>query len=96
MARQVRLQGAQQMRHRLLLATLTGTPLRIDDIRVHDEAPGLRDFEASFLRLLEKISDGCGVEINETGKRISSCEIRIKASGGHDEEEEHAETQKCS
>lgn len=70
MARQVRLQGAQQLRHRLLLATLTGTPLRIDDIRVHDEAPGLRDFEASFLRLLEKISDGCGVEINETGTKL--------------------------
>jgi RNA 3'-terminal phosphate cyclase-like protein len=61
------LRGSQQFRQRLILATLTGTPLRITDIRLHDSAPGLRDYEASFLRLLEKLSNGCVVEINETG-----------------------------
>lgn len=66
----IQLRGAQQFRHRLLLATLTGTPIRIEDIRSDDPAPGLRDFEASFLRLLEKISDGCVVEINETGTKL--------------------------
>lgn len=62
-----KLRGAQQLRQRLLYATLAGVTLRIDDIRSSDENPGLRDYEASFLRLLEKVSDGCVIEINETG-----------------------------
>ena len=32
-----------------------------------DWSPGLRDFEACLLRLLEKVTDDCTVEINETG-----------------------------
>lgn len=70
MAVGLQLRGAQQFRHRLVLATLTGAPIRITDIRADDPAPGLRDYEASFLRLMEKISDGCVVEINETGTKL--------------------------
>lgn len=66
----IKLRGAQHFRQRLLLATLAGTPLRIDDIRASDSRPGLRDHEASFLRLLEKLSNGCAVEINETGTKL--------------------------
>lgn len=66
----VKLAGAQHFRQRLLLATLAGKTLRIDEIRARDSAPGLRDYEASFLRLLEKISNGCIVEINETGTMV--------------------------
>jgi RNA 3'-terminal phosphate cyclase len=29
------------------------------------------DFEASFLRLIEKITNGCGIKINETGTKVS-------------------------
>lgn len=64
----IRLKGSQHLRQRLVLATVTGKSIRIDDIRARDLNPGLRDFEASFLRLLEKLTDGCVVEINETGK----------------------------
>jgi RNA 3'-terminal phosphate cyclase-like protein len=40
----------------------------VDDLRVDDtRAPGLRDYEMSLLRLLEKVSNGTVVEINETG-----------------------------
>lgn len=66
----IKLRGAQQFRQRLLLATLAGATLRIDDIRAGDSRPGLRDYEASFLRLLEKVSNGCAVEINETGTKL--------------------------
>lgn len=59
--------GCQSFRLRLVCATLAGKSIRIDDIRAQDEQPGLRDFEASFLRLLEKVTNGCTVEINETG-----------------------------
>ncbi len=64
----LKLKGSQSFRLRLVCATLSGRPLRIDDIRADDESPGLRDFEASLLRLLEKITNGCSITINETGR----------------------------
>ncbi|BBN19949.1 RNA 3'-terminal phosphate cyclase-like protein [Marchantia polymorpha subsp. ruderalis] len=66
----LRVRGSQQLRLRLVLATLSGSTLRVDDIRARDAAPGLRDHEASLLRLLEKISHGSSVEINETGTKL--------------------------
>ena len=63
----LRFRGRQHFRQRLACATLSGHAIRIDAIRARDENPGLRDYEASLLRLLEKITNGCIVEINETG-----------------------------
>ena len=45
-------------------------PHSIDDIRVDDASPGLRDYEVCLLRLLESVSNGSVVEINETGTRL--------------------------
>lgn len=59
--------GANFFRQRLLLSTLSGKPIKISGIRENDQEPGLRDFEASLLRLLDKISDGAQIHINETG-----------------------------
>lgn len=69
----LRFRGCQQFRQRLLLSTLTGRAIRIDDIRANDQSPGLRDYEASLLRLFEKLTNGCLVEINETGACCSCC-----------------------
>jgi RNA 3'-terminal phosphate cyclase-like protein len=66
----LRFRGCQQFRQRLVCSTLSGKPIRIEDIRAHDQSPGLRDFEASLLRLLEKLTNGCTVEVNETGKEL--------------------------
>jgi len=63
----LRLQGCTQFRQRIVSAALSGKTLRVDDIRAEDDQPGLQDFEASFLRLIEKITDGISIEINETG-----------------------------
>ena len=41
-----------------MAATLSQKNLRIDKIREQDDSPGLHDFEANFLRLIEKITDG--------------------------------------
>lgn len=60
--------GCANFRQRILLATLTGQALRIDEIRSDEISPGLRDFEASFLRLVESITNGCSIDINETGE----------------------------
>jgi hypothetical protein len=67
----LKFRGCSSFRQRLLLSTLSGRSVRIDDIRADDASPGLRDFEASFLRLLEKLTNGCVVEINETGKLVN-------------------------
>jgi len=62
-----RLLGSQNFRQRLLLATLSSTPILIEDIRADETWPGLRDHEISLLRLFETVCDDCHVEINETG-----------------------------
>ncbi|KAL4196594.1 hypothetical protein AMTRI_Chr04g246940 [Amborella trichopoda] len=66
----LRLKGSQQFRLRLLLSTVSVTPIVIEEIRVDDSSPGLKPHEVSFLRLIEEISDDCSVEINETGTKL--------------------------
>ncbi|GBE82088.1 Probable RNA 3'-terminal phosphate cyclase-like [Sparassis crispa] len=58
------------MRHRLVLSVLSGKPVRIDKIRSSDKNPGLRDYEVSLLRLLERITNGTVIEISVTGTAI--------------------------
>ncbi|XP_048438476.1 probable RNA 3'-terminal phosphate cyclase-like protein isoform X2 [Pyrus x bretschneideri] len=65
-----RLTGSQNLRQRLVLAAVASTPVLIEDIRAEETWPGLRPHEVSFLRLLEKVSDDCVVEINETGTKL--------------------------
>ena len=69
-SRLVRFEGHTALRHRLVLALVSGRPVRIDRIRPDDEDPGIRDYEVSFLRLLERISNGTTVEINYTGTSV--------------------------
>jgi RNA 3'-terminal phosphate cyclase-like protein len=67
----LRFQGASYLRHRLVLATLAGRTVRFDRIRHEDDvAPGLSPAEISFVRLLDKITNGSAVEINETGTTL--------------------------
>jgi RNA 3'-terminal phosphate cyclase len=54
----LRYEGCTQFRQRIVAATLSQKSLRIDKIRDQDDSPGLNDFEANFLRLIEKITDG--------------------------------------
>ena len=62
--------GPSFFRQRLVLSTLSTLPLIITDIRYGQEEPGIRDFEAGVIWLLEKITSGAVIEINETGTRI--------------------------
>ncbi|CCI40333.1 hypothetical protein ABG067_002534 [Albugo candida] len=66
----IRLKGCTHFRQRLVCATLTGKRLILEEIRADEEEPGLTDFEASFLRLLDTITNGSHIEINETGTRL--------------------------
>lgn len=67
MSKTLRYRGSNFLRQRLCLATLSGRPIVVTDIRPKDEQPGLRDYEASFVRLLDKICDGSEISIDETG-----------------------------
>ncbi|CAL1685078.1 unnamed protein product [Lasius platythorax] len=63
-------EGSNYLRYRLLLSTLSGKPVRITDIRTKDDDPGLKEYEISFIRLLDKITNGTKIEVNETGTNI--------------------------
>ena len=60
-------EGSCHFRQRLICATLSGKTIRIQHIRSDDENPGLTEYEANALRLLDTISNGARIEINETG-----------------------------
>eukprot|EP00644_Phytophthora_capsici_P004345 jgi/Phyca11/7190/fgenesh1_pm.PHYCAscaffold_17_\ len=66
----LRFQGCAHFRQRIVCATLSGRPLIIEDIRSEDENPGLAPFEASLLRLIDRITSGSHLEINETGTKL--------------------------
>lgn len=63
--------GAVQFRMRLAVSLLSHRPILIRNIRDQDlEAPGLRENEASFLRLLDAMTNGSKIEINSTGTQL--------------------------
>ncbi|KAF8798189.1 18S rRNA biogenesis protein [Phlegmacium glaucopus] len=66
----VHFSGHQHLRSRLVLSILSGKHVRIDKIRSEDKNPGLRDYEISLLRLLEKVTNGTVIEISVTGTAI--------------------------
>ena len=63
-------EGSNFLRARLVLATLSGRPIRIRQIRTKEENPGLNEAEASLIRLFDKISNGCKFEVSETGTAL--------------------------
>jgi len=64
-------EGSNFLRQRLVLATLTGRAVKIDRIRARDDDPGLHEAEAGFIRLLDKLTNGSKIEVNETGTSLS-------------------------
>lgn len=63
-------QGTRNFRLRLILSTLSGKPIKIEKIRSDDLNPGLKDYEVSFLRLLEAVTNGGRIEISYTGTTV--------------------------
>ncbi|KAH9843078.1 18S rRNA biogenesis protein [Rhodofomes roseus] len=62
--------GHLHLRSRLVLSILSGKAVKIDHIRSEDKNPGLRDYEVSLLRLLERITNGTVIEISVTGTAL--------------------------
>ncbi|EED89635.1 predicted protein [Thalassiosira pseudonana CCMP1335] len=63
--------GATQFRLRLITSLLSHRPLLLRNIRSDDiDSPGLHEHEASFLRLLDRMTNGTKIEINATGTQL--------------------------
>lgn len=63
--------GSVQFRQRLAVSILSHRPLLLRNIRSDDvENPGLQEHEASFLRLLDRMTNGSTIEINATGTQL--------------------------
>lgn len=65
--------GSAHYRHRINAATLSSKKLRIDNIRASNDDPngfGLVSHEANYLKLIDVLSDGTVIEINETGTTL--------------------------
>lgn len=80
-SRTVRFKGHVHLPYRLVLSLLSHKPIRIDDIRPDDQEPGLNEAEVSFLRLLEKLTNGTTVEISYTGTSLLF--VPGTLTGGH-------------
>lgn len=64
-------EGSNNLRLRLVLATLSGKSLRVTSIRTKDTSPGLRDFEANLIRLFDKVTNGSKIQVSETGTTLT-------------------------
>ncbi|KAL4713198.1 hypothetical protein ACJJTC_002944 [Scirpophaga incertulas] len=62
--------GSNFFRQRLLLSTLSGRAVKIEDIRSSHDDPGLREYEVNLIRLLDKVTNGTRVELSETGTSV--------------------------
>ncbi|XP_072023641.1 RNA 3'-terminal phosphate cyclase-like protein [Amphiura filiformis] len=82
-------EGCNFFRQRLILATLSGKSVKISKIRHKEDDPGIRDFEASLIRLLDKVTNGSRIEVNETGTSVLF--VPGLLSGGSIEHECHVQ-----
>ncbi|KAM3957172.1 RNA terminal phosphate cyclase 1 [Aphomia sociella] len=62
--------GSNFFRQRLLLSTLSGRAVKIEEIRSGHDDPGLREYEVNLIRLLDKVTNGTRVELSETGTSV--------------------------
>lgn len=63
-------EGCNYFRQRIVLATLSGKSVKIKKIRARDDDPGLKEFEASFIRMIDKVTNGSKIVISETGTSL--------------------------
>eukprot|EP01064_Diplonema_japonicum_P002248 TRINITY_DN11434_c0_g1_i1.p1 TRINITY_DN11434_c0_g1~~TRINITY_DN11434_c0_g1_i1.p1 ORF type:complete len:381 (+),score=67.92 TRINITY_DN11434_c0_g1_i1:45-1145(+) len=70
MSKAFTVQGTSYMRHHIVAAVLAGRSIVFDNIRPEGEEVGLKEYEVSFLKLLDLVTNGTKMEINETGTRL--------------------------
>ncbi|XP_037072764.1 RNA 3'-terminal phosphate cyclase-like protein [Pollicipes pollicipes] len=64
-------EGCKNFRMRIVLSTLSGKVVKIRKFRGRNDDPGVDESEASFLRLMDKLTNGTRIEVNETGTSVT-------------------------
>eukprot|EP01001_Neometanema_parovale_P006638 NODE_2987_length_1301_cov_116.439728_g2836_i0.p1 GENE.NODE_2987_length_1301_cov_116.439728_g2836_i0~~NODE_2987_length_1301_cov_116.439728_g2836_i0.p1 ORF type:complete len:395 (-),score=68.74 NODE_2987_length_1301_cov_116.439728_g2836_i0:116-1237(-) len=59
--------GCRFFRQNIVMATLSSRSIEISSIREKDNNPGLREYEANFLKLIDRVTNGCAIQILSTG-----------------------------
>jgi RNA 3'-terminal phosphate cyclase-like protein len=62
--------GSCFFRFHVTAALLSGRTITIDAIRADSETPGINDDEASYLRLVDKLTNGTQIQINQSGTKL--------------------------
>jgi RNA 3'-terminal phosphate cyclase-like protein len=60
--------GSSYLKHRLILATLSGKAIKITDIRVNNG--GLQEFEVNLIRLIDKLTNGTRIKLHPSGTEL--------------------------
>ena len=63
----LKLSGSNYFRIKIAYSLLLQKPVEISNIRSNSINPGLTEYEISFLKLIEKITNGTHIEISKTG-----------------------------
>ncbi|KAL7058077.1 hypothetical protein AAHC03_016944 [Spirometra sp. Aus1] len=59
--------GPSCFRLKIVTSILTNRPIRIRNIRNRSKSPGVTDYEVNFLQLINLLSNGAVININDTG-----------------------------
>lgn len=59
--------GSIAFRQKVLLSVVSNRPIRIRNIRSRSRNPGVTSAEVDFLKLINEISNGTIVKVNDTG-----------------------------
>ena len=62
--------GHQYIRQILTLSMLSGRQVIIKSIRSQHTNPGLTPYEINLVELIEKVTNGCQININKTGTKL--------------------------
>ena len=62
--------GSVGFRQKIVLSAISNQPIRIKNIRSRSKNPGVTAAEVDLLKLINEISNGAIIKVNDTGKRL--------------------------
>ena len=62
--------GASLLRHHIVCSILAKRPITIRNIHPHDDPPGLKPYEANFLKFIQRITSGSTMATKEANTEL--------------------------
>ncbi|XP_076441484.1 RNA 3'-terminal phosphate cyclase-like protein [Babylonia areolata] len=66
----LKFEGSNFLRQRLVLATVSGRSVIVKKIRSREQEPGLKEFEANLLRLVDGLTNGSLISVSRSGTSL--------------------------